>query len=249
MSTFVADLEAPGVDEDARAEDEMAALDDAEEAEESEGPEQSAPTAAGAEAPATVGRRAKGVPSRPGAELSLYVSGDAQSLKPCGYAEPGAFRVSKILFLCFLRGLWVPPTEADQEAWAADQAAAAAAEKEDKKPLLSILRGDKFRQAHGDWIAMENFSVKYHGGTAFSKWVVWCEETAMKIASSTGSARQDLVEAARRQENEPLPLAVLQSLKQSCVREAGQMEDYAGVHIPGQGKMCVCAVACDVLPN
>ena len=97
MSTFVADLvEALGGDEDARAENEMAALDDAEEAEESEAPEQSAPSAAGAEAAATVGRRAKGVPSRPGAEFSLYVSGDAQSLKPCGYADPGAFRVSKI---------------------------------------------------------------------------------------------------------------------------------------------------------
>ena len=96
MSTFVADLEALGGDEDARAENEMAALDDAEEAEESEAPEQSAPSAAGAAAAATVGRRAKGVPSRPGAEFSLYVSGDAQSLKPCGYADPGAFRVSKI---------------------------------------------------------------------------------------------------------------------------------------------------------
>ena len=96
MSTFVADLEALGGDEDARAENEMAALDDAEEAEESEAPEQSAPSAAGAAAAATVGRRAKGVPSRPGAEFSLYVSGDAQSLKPCGYADPGAFTVGKI---------------------------------------------------------------------------------------------------------------------------------------------------------
>ena len=97
MSTFVADLvEALGGDEDARAENEMAALDVEEEAEESEASNQSAPSAAGAEAAATVGRRAKGVPSRPGAEFSLYVSGDAQSLKPCGYADPGAFRVSKI---------------------------------------------------------------------------------------------------------------------------------------------------------
>ena len=88
-----------------------------------------------------------------------------------------------------------------------------AAEKEDKKPLLSILRGDKFRQAHVDWIVIENFSVKFHGGTAFSKWVLWCEETAMKIASSTGSDRKNLVEAARSRANEPLPVAVLQSLK------------------------------------
>ena len=164
----------------------LTALDDAEGAEESEAGQQSARSAAGAGAAASVGRRAKGVPSRPGAELSLYVCGDAQSLKPCGYADPGAFGISKILFLCFLRGLWVPPTEADQAAWASDAAAAAAAEKEDKRPLLSILRGDKFRLAHGDWIAIENFSVKCHPGTAFSKWVRWCEETAVKIASLSG---------------------------------------------------------------
>ena len=96
MSTMVFDAEAGEGDEDERAENEMAALDVEEEAEESEASNQSAPSAAGAEAAATVGRRAKGVPSRPGAEFSLYVSGDAQSLKPCGYADPGAFRVSKI---------------------------------------------------------------------------------------------------------------------------------------------------------
>ena len=47
MSTMVADLEAPGGDEeDERAQNEMAALDVAEEAEGSEAPEQSAPSAA-----------------------------------------------------------------------------------------------------------------------------------------------------------------------------------------------------------
>ena len=96
MSTMVFDAEAGEGDEDERAENEMAALDVEEEAEESEASNQSAPSAAGAEEAATVGRRAKGVPSRPGAEFSLYVSGDAQSLKPCGYADPGAFTVGKI---------------------------------------------------------------------------------------------------------------------------------------------------------
>ena len=96
MSTMVFDAEAGEGDEDERAENEMAAFDVEEEAEESEASNQSAPSAAGAEEAATVGRRAKGVPSRPGAEFSLYVSGDAQSLKPCGYADPGAFTVGKI---------------------------------------------------------------------------------------------------------------------------------------------------------
>jgi nicotinamide mononucleotide adenylyltransferase len=202
--------------------------------------------AAAAPGSATPARAA--IPTRPGAEMSMYVEevsfGD---YRQCSFGY-GRKRVSKVVFLKYLLKVWVPPSLQQEEMYSQDPAAQMAAENDASETLKAFMRHEKFKTVHMDWIAMENYAQKYHAGNEWSKWVSWCGEMAHRISTSSGTERARLVQEAMKRPNLAMPLEILQSLRQSCERTAGVEKNYGTPTepnmIPGQGKhIVVCFVA------
>lgn len=186
---------------------------------------------------------------RPGAELAMYVEQTSPgNFTPCKHTNFNATRVSGVLFLCYLRGQWEPPTAQDQAIYEADPGSKVADDKEDATNMLSLMMSKRYRQAHSDWVGIENFARKHHPKHPFSLWVQWCHDTARQICRAQGSERKELLERASARQNEPMPTSILKSLKQSCLRDVGQTEDYGTPGkpnlIPGQGTLFVHVPEC-----
>ena len=109
----------------------------------------------------------------------------------------------------------------------------------------------RYKAAHTDWLSMENYGQKYHANNAWSKWVTWCGEMACKIATSSGDEQRELLREAASRANVPMPIEILQSLRQSCERGAGVEKNYGSESdpnmIPGQGILLLllgCVATC-----
>ena len=108
----------------------------------------------------------------------------------------------------------------------------------------ALILGKKYKQSHDDWIAIENFASKYHTNSRFAKWVSWCGDMSTKICAASVQERPTLIQESISTPNEPLPVAILKSLRQSCERAVGVTKDYGTpesgpIMIPGQGDLFV----------
>jgi hypothetical protein len=201
--------------------------------------------------PAYGTRSRSAVPTRPGAELSLYVCQVAPGkFQPCAWGYGGK-RVSKVVFLKFQLKLWASPSAERQQMYEDDPASRAAAEGDSCGTLLSFMTHKRYKAAHTDWLSMENYGQKYHANNAWSKWVTWCGEMACKIATSSGDEQRELLREAASRANVPMPIEILQSLRQSCERGAGVEKNYGSESdpnmIPGQGILLLllgCVATC-----
>ena len=181
--------------------------------------------------------RLTAIGSRPGAELSLYIEQTAPfKWEPCGPLTYGAKRVSRIFYLCYMRELWAPPSEIERRANQIDKASGAALRYADRETMSYLMDGLRRNKVMSDILAIENFALKYHPQNPWAQWVLWCGETATKIATTkNGTTRDALIAEACARKNEPLLPGIFLSLLQSVQREAGVERDYDGVSIPGQG--------------
>jgi len=236
MSVSLAPVETEGVDDSSEAHRMQSAIHDPDN-------EQGSPSE---------GTRARGsIGSRPGSELAIYVEQTAPGkFAICQQSLFHSIRVSKVLFLCYLRALWMPPTEDMRHQYGLDPASRTADEMEDAGDMIALMLGKKYKQSHADWIAIENFAAKYHTNSRFGKWVSWCGDMATKICAASAQERPALIQEAISTPNEPLPVAILKSLRQSCERAVGAFKDYGTpesgpILIPGQSDFfesptCTC---------
>ena len=181
-------------------------------------------------------RKRSAIPTRPGAEHSLFVRKRAKgSWEPCNFDDDGAQRVPKRLWLCFQRGQWSRPAAAERAAMERDKAADAALEFADTDTMRQLME----RYRHGDALdyelATENFFQEYHPQNPYTDYIVWCQTMGNKIALADGEEKERLIKEARERENQVPSASLYLSLIQSVTREAGRVKDYAGTEIPGQG--------------
>ena len=174
--------------------------------------------------------------SRPAAELSLYielVDGVWQLCEP--RAGEGVKRCSRLVFFCYQRGTLKAPTQEQQAEWRRNPAGKAAHMEDEIKYLSDLMLRRSHPQAHDDQIAMENFALKYHTFSQYSKVLAQCEELSIKLSRASGEEREDLVQEAYKINIEALPVDVLKSVRQSLERKVGVSKRYGTVDIPGQG--------------